>query len=56
MESSLFIELKIACVDSGCSVGLTPAGNVQIQIWVSQEMDSNWRWSKAYVEVQITLH
>jgi hypothetical protein len=31
MESSLFIELKIACVDTGYFIGLTPIGNSQIQ-------------------------
>ena len=32
MESSLVIELKVACVDTGYFVGLTPVGNSQIQI------------------------
>ena len=31
MESSLVIELKIAYVDTGYFVGLTPVGNSQIQ-------------------------
>ena len=31
MEFSLVIELKIACVDTGYFVGLTPVGNSQIQ-------------------------
>jgi hypothetical protein len=31
MESSLVIELKIACVDIGYFVGLTPVENTQIQ-------------------------
>ena len=31
MEFSLVIELKIACVDTGYFVGLTPAKNSQIQ-------------------------
>ena len=30
MESNLVIELKIACVDTGYFVGLTPTGNSQI--------------------------
>ena len=37
MESSLVIELKIACVDTGYFVGLTPAKNSQIQSgWVKR--------------------
>jgi hypothetical protein len=31
MESSLIIELKIACVDTGYFVGLTPAEKSQIK-------------------------
>jgi hypothetical protein len=30
MESSLVIELKISCVDTGYFVGLTPAENSQV--------------------------
>jgi hypothetical protein len=50
MEFSLVIELKIACVDTGYFVGLTCAGNSQYPIWASQEINSHWRWSKAYDE------
>ena len=31
MEFGLVIELKIACVDTGYFVGLTPVANYQIQ-------------------------
>jgi hypothetical protein len=43
MESSLVIELKITCVDTGYFVGLTPAGKLSNLIWVSQEMNSHQR-------------
>ena len=34
MESSLFIELKIALADIGCFIGLTPAGKLSNQFGV----------------------
>ena len=43
MESSLVIELKIACVDTVYFVGLTPVGKLSNPIWVSQEMNSHRR-------------
>jgi hypothetical protein len=50
MESSLVIELKVACVDTGYFVGLTPARNFQFNLG-SHEMNSNKRWSKAHDEL-----
>ena len=43
MESSLVIELKVACVDTGYFVGLTPVEKLTNLIWVSQEMNSYQR-------------
>ena len=43
MESSLVIELKIAWVDTGYFVGLTPVEKLSNSIWVSQEMNSHQR-------------
>ena len=43
MESSLVIELKIASVDSGYFVGLTPAKKLSNPIRVSQETISHQR-------------
>ena len=43
MESSLVIELKIACVDTSYFVGLTPAENNQTQIGESPELNSHQR-------------
>ena len=37
MEFSLVIELKIACVDTGYFVGLTPIGNSHINIGKSRD-------------------
>ena len=37
MESSLVIELKIACVDTGYFVELTPAGNSQFNLGKSRD-------------------
>jgi hypothetical protein len=37
MESSLVIELKVACVDTGYFVGLTPAGNSQFNLGKSRD-------------------
>ena len=37
MESSLVIELKIACVDNGYFVGLTSAGNSQFNLGKSRD-------------------
>jgi len=37
MESSLVIELKIALVDIGYFVGLTPAGNSQFNLGKSRD-------------------
>jgi hypothetical protein len=43
MEFSLDIELKIAYVDTGYFVGLTPGGKFSNSIWESQEMNSHQR-------------
>ena len=37
MESSLVIELKIALVDTGYFVGLTPVGNSQFNLCKSRD-------------------
>ena len=37
MESSLVIELKITCVDTGYFVGLTPVGNSQFNLGKSRD-------------------
>jgi hypothetical protein len=37
MESSLVIELKIACVDTGYFIGLTPAENSQFNLGQSRD-------------------
>jgi hypothetical protein len=41
MKFSLVIELKIAFIDTGYFVGLTPAGKFLNSIWESQEMNSH---------------
>jgi hypothetical protein len=41
MEFSLVFELKIACIDTGYFVGLTPVGKFSNSIWESQEMNSH---------------
>jgi hypothetical protein len=43
MESSLVIELKIACIDTGYFIGLNLAEKISDSIWVSQEMNSHQR-------------
>jgi hypothetical protein len=51
MESSLVIELKIACVDIGYFIGLTPAGNSQFNLgkswdeFKSEMKQGTWRTS-----------
>ena len=52
MESSLVIELEIACVDNGIFCWTNPCRKLTNSIRVSQEMNSHRRWSKAYDERQ----
>jgi hypothetical protein len=54
MESSLVIELKIACVDIRYFVGLTPAGNSQFNLgksWDEFKLEmkqGTWRTSRIH--------
>jgi hypothetical protein len=52
MESSLVIELKIACVDIGYFCWTNPCRKFSNLIWESLEMNSHRRWIKACDELQ----